>query len=80
MLAVCAGGRGVRPTTTAATSSSSEAGRAARGGVPARQGRGEVGAGATEKPRLRTPGVEPGSHAWEACVMPLHYVRLEVDL
>ena len=24
---------------------------------------------------LRTPGVEPGSQAWEACMMPLHYVR-----
>ena len=23
----------------------------------------------------RTPGVEPGSQAWEACVMLLHYVR-----
>ena len=27
-------------------------------------------------PTLRTPGVEPGSQAWEACMMPLHYVRL----
>ena len=25
---------------------------------------------------LRTPGVEPGSQAWEACMIPLHYVRL----
>ena len=25
---------------------------------------------------MRTPGVEPGSQAWEACMMPLHYVRL----
>ena len=24
---------------------------------------------------LRTSGVEPGSQAWEACMMPLHYVR-----
>ena len=24
---------------------------------------------------MRTPGVEPGSQAWEACMMPLHYVR-----
>ena len=24
---------------------------------------------------LRTPGVEPGSQAWEASMMPLHYVR-----
>ena len=23
----------------------------------------------------RTPGVEPGSQAWEACMIPLHYVR-----
>ena len=25
--------------------------------------------------QMRTPGVEPGSQAWEACMMPLHYVR-----
>ena len=25
---------------------------------------------------MRTPGVEPGSQAWKACMMPLHYVRL----
>ena len=24
---------------------------------------------------LRTPGLEPGSQAWEACMMPLHSVR-----
>ena len=24
---------------------------------------------------MRTPGVEPGSQAWEACMMPLHYMR-----
>ena len=24
---------------------------------------------------MRTLGVEPGSKAWEACMMPLHYVR-----
>ena len=24
---------------------------------------------------VRTPGVEPGSQAWGACMMPLHYVR-----
>ena len=24
---------------------------------------------------MRTPEVEPGSQAWEACMMPLHYVR-----
>ena len=24
---------------------------------------------------MRTPGVESGSQAWEACMMPLHYVR-----
>ena len=26
---------------------------------------------------LRMPGVEPGSQAWEACMMPLHYMRSE---
>ena len=26
---------------------------------------------------LRTPGVEPGSQAWEACMIPLHYVRYD---
>ena len=26
--------------------------------------------------QMRTPGVEPGSQAWEACMMPLHYMRL----
>ena len=25
--------------------------------------------------RMRMPGVEPGSQAWGACMMPLHYVR-----
>ena len=25
---------------------------------------------------MRTPGVEHGSQAWKACMMPLHYVRL----
>jgi hypothetical protein len=25
---------------------------------------------------MRMPGVEPGSQAWEACMMPLHYMRL----
>ena len=24
---------------------------------------------------MRTPGVEPGSQAWKACMIPLHYVR-----
>ena len=24
---------------------------------------------------MRPPGVEPGSQAWEACMMPLHYMR-----
>ena len=24
---------------------------------------------------LRTPGVKPRSQAWEACMVPLHYVR-----
>ena len=27
------------------------------------------------KEAMRTPGVELGSQAWEACMMPLHYVR-----
>ena len=26
---------------------------------------------------MRMPGVEPGSQAWGACMMPLHYVRLQ---
>ena len=25
---------------------------------------------------VRTPGVEPGSQAWKACMIPLHYVRV----
>ena len=25
--------------------------------------------------KMRMPGVEPGSQAWEACMMPLHYMR-----
>ena len=25
---------------------------------------------------MRTPGIEPGSQAWEACMIPLHYVRM----
>ena len=25
---------------------------------------------------MRMPGVEPGSQVWEACMMPLHYMRL----
>ena len=29
-----------------------------------------------QKPIMRMPGVEPGSQAWEACMMPLHYMRL----
>ena len=28
-----------------------------------------------ERAAMRTPGVEPGSQAWGACMMPLHYVR-----
>ena len=28
---------------------------------------------------LRTPGIEPGSQAWEACMMPLHYV-CQIDI
>ena len=29
---------------------------------------------------VRMPGVEPGSQAWEACMMPLHYMRLETEV
>ncbi len=29
--------------------------------------------------QMRTPGVEPGAQAWEACMLPLHYVRLKWD-
>ena len=28
---------------------------------------------------MRTPGVEPGSQDWGACMMPLHYVRSRGD-
>jgi hypothetical protein len=34
--------------------------------------------GSRMRPRfqqMRMPGVEPGSQAWEACMMPLHYMR-----
>ena len=44
-----------------------------RAGVPGRQ---EVDACMLGNASLRTPKVEPGSQAWEACMMPLHYVRL----
>ena len=27
---------------------------------------------------MRMPGVEPGTQAWEACMMPLHYMRSDV--
>ena len=27
---------------------------------------------------MRMPGVEPGSQAWEACMMPLHYMRHDI--
>jgi hypothetical protein len=26
--------------------------------------------------KMRMPAVEPGSQAWGACMMPLHYIRL----
>ena len=26
--------------------------------------------------KMRPPGIEPGAQAWEACMLPLHYVRL----
>ena len=27
---------------------------------------------------MRMPGVEPGSQAWEACMIPLHYMRRNI--
>ena len=30
--------------------------------------------------QMRPPGVEPGSQAWEACMMPLHQERLDVEV
>ena len=33
-------------------------------------------AGAHHTRKLRMPGVEPGSQAWEACMIPLHYMRV----
>ena len=30
--------------------------------------------------QMRPPGVEPGSQAWEACMMPLHQERLDVKV
>ena len=33
-----------------------------------------------EEGKMRLPGVEPGSQAWEACMMPLHYMRLETEV
>ena len=29
---------------------------------------------------MRMPGVEPGSQAWEACMMPLHYMRHDITI
>jgi hypothetical protein len=29
---------------------------------------------------VRMPGVEPGSQAWEACMIPLHYMRREYSV
>ena len=29
-----------------------------------------------EEGKMRLPGVEPGSQAWEACMIPLHYMRV----
>ena len=39
--------------------------------------RGKRGPGSAVLPEelMRTPEVEPGSQAWEACMMPLHYMR-----
>ena len=28
--------------------------------------------------KMRMPGVEPGSQAWEACMIPLHYMRPDI--
>ena len=28
---------------------------------------------------MRMPGVEPGSQAWEACMIPLHYMRASIN-
>ncbi len=25
--------------------------------------------------QMRLPGVEPGAQAWEACMLPLHYMQ-----
>ena len=30
--------------------------------------------------KVRMPGVEPGSQAWEACMIPLHYMRLGIQV
>ena len=39
-----------------------------------------VGRGVALKCRkMRTPGIEPGAQAWEACMLPLHYERLRID-
>ena len=32
-------------------------------------------AGGHHPRKMRMPGVEPGSQAWEACMIPLHYMR-----
>jgi hypothetical protein len=32
------------------------------------------------KRKMRMPGIEPGSQAWEACMILLHYMRLATDL
>ena len=31
------------------------------------------------KLEMRTPGIEPGAQAWEACMLPLHYERLRLQ-
>ena len=40
-----------------------------------RQSCGDRKACSSQAEIMRTPGVEPGSQAWKACMMPLHYVR-----
>ena len=39
---------------------------------------GDDGRSQAHKYNVRMPGVEPGSQAWEACMMPLHYMRCAI--
>ena len=40
----------------------------------------QIAAARSQRPKqkMRMPGVEPGSQAWEACMMPLHYMRWQL--